>query len=247
MKRIKIGLIIVGVVFTVMGYQEWRLADKARPDKQILTCAQLTEKGFGDNANVTVKDAVVLDTWFVYKGTGQNGPWSTIWVPLVPAEGPYIQELRRLYAGESHLPEKLPPPKDIRLILKSGHTADKAAMDRLVHERTFDGMIVNEIEKLEGKEKQLLEQGFPGTDFSQCYILEHGRTPASRTMLLVMLGGGLAAAGLGVFWLWAGRGQAKPITLSVGPVVAPPAAASPPPAPPVVQDDNPYAAHKDDR
>ncbi|MCY2929313.1 MAG: hypothetical protein NTV86_07415 [Planctomycetota bacterium] len=244
MMRIKIGLIVAGIALTYIGYREWRLANKAGHEKQALTCAQLTKNGCGDNANVTVRDAVVLPTWFVYEGKGEAGPWTTVWVPLVPKDGQYMQDLRRLVGPDDQLPANLPPPTDIRLVLRSGKVSDMAGMDRLARETVFDGMIVNEIEKLEGKERQLLEKGFPGTDFSQCYILHHGRTPASKGKLFALLIGGLAALGLGGFWLLAGWMRGKPTAVASPAAPTPTPPAPPPTALPADDDHNPYAQER---
>jgi hypothetical protein len=63
--------------------------------------------------------------------------------------------------------------------------------------------VTNKIVSLGGQERTLLEQSYPGTDFSRCLIIQEGREPAGWTKLIIMVGGGSLATliGLGLLGL----------------------------------------------
>jgi hypothetical protein len=62
----------------------------------------------------------------------------------------------------------------------------------------LQALVTNKIVSLGAEERSLLEQSYPGTDFSRCLIIQEGRQPAGPVKVVLMVGGGglLGVAGL---------------------------------------------------
>ena len=177
MGRFVLVLIIIGAVLTFAGVQEMRLSSAAKPEPQEISCSELIENGPGDNAHVLLKDFLITPA-FVYE-TGKSGNWKTVWVPAVP-----------------HTMQSV--PNDVRLIVKSSRIRSESELDTLANQDKLQGLVVNKIASLGSKERKILTQNYPKTDFDKVYILEHGRQPASAGKSYGMMGGGLVLATLGV-------------------------------------------------
>lgn len=245
-----ICLILLGAVFTYFWYQECQLSKKTKPGIQTISMAKLIERGYGDNAYVRVTGAAICPTSFVY--SSKSGSWETVWIALMPVNGQYMQQLRGLNGNPAGGTAHSPAPGDIRVILKSNAVHDREALDALAGTDTFEGTIVNDIEGLGRGPRRLLEEGFPGTDFSRCLILDHRRHPsvAVKTFLLI-IGPGIVGLGLLCVILSLGLGWRKTRTAPVQGIPAPSTTPSPtaPPAtpasPPFKDDmDNPYARNR---
>lgn len=248
-------VLIVGVLLFMHGYTEWQLCGKAKDKPQTLTCAKLIESGYGDNANLRVTNAVICGRQIVYEGGSDSGPWKRIWVPLVPADGEYMRQVQSIMKEGRTSDPVVPPPDRIGLILLSDKISNPRALAVLAADTTFDGIIINDLAPVGEEQKRLLSRGFPGTDFSRCYILDHERTPTSKAASLIMLGCGLACllatigAGLIALVIALVRGNLASV-MSGGPLFSartPRIPSMPDPLPPTAEEINPYAAHKDDR
>ena len=184
MGRFVLVLIIIGAVLTFAGVQEMRLASGAKPEPQEISCSQLIQNGPGDNAHVLLKDFLITPA-FVYE-TGKSGNWKTVWVPAVP-----------------HTTQAI--PSEFRVIVKSSRIRSEAELDALANQDTLQGLVMNKIASLGSKEKKILTQNYPKTDFDKVIILEHGRKPASAGKSFGMIGGGLVLAALGVMGIFRNR------------------------------------------
>jgi hypothetical protein len=60
------------------------------------------------------------------------------------------------------------------------------------------GLVTNKIMSLDGKQKRLLQESYPQTDFSTCLIIHDGREPASEEKSALMIYGGGAAVVIGL-------------------------------------------------
>ena len=80
-------------------------------------------------------------------------------------------------------------------------------MENFSKQDKFAGLIINEIESLGKEEKKLLSKSYPGIDFSQVYIIEHNRSPASMVVVGVWYTVGVILALLGVFMLKSAGGK----------------------------------------
>ena len=187
-------MLVGGCVLLFLGVQEVRLASGAKAKARDITCAELGEKGPGDNAHVRMGEFLLCEFSFVYESKeGQSDRYERVWVPAVPLEGEYHRQLRQ------HVEEKgaaaaadLPMPRDLRVVVKSGRVHNDAELEALAMGDTLEGMVVNRISGLGGEERKILQDSYPGVDFSKVYILEHGRTPAGFGKTAGLLGGGAA-------------------------------------------------------
>jgi hypothetical protein len=202
--RIKFLPLIIGGVLFFFGFQEWRLATKARGQPQRITAAQLEANGPGDNAHIELADFLFCNN-YVYKSSSQRaaqaGNWETVWIPAVPLDGPYVQRLRSMAAAGQIQPNFIPPPDDVRIIIKSSKVKGEGDLQRLGDADTLKGVVVNEIESLGSEEKKHLQESYPGIDFSRCWIVQHEREPAGAGKVLGLMGGGGTLFLAGLAWL----------------------------------------------
>ena len=119
--------------------------------------------------------------------------------------GPFHQKLLSQVNDAGVFVGEMPLPKEIKVIVNRIECIAKGNWVTLAEGETIQGLIVNKIEKLDTKERRLLEMNYPNVDFNQCYILDHGRRIANpRTTLALLIGGGMLIA-VGGIVLLAGR------------------------------------------
>lgn len=184
-------LLAVGAGF--YGFKELRLGGVAKKEAQSISCADLAEKGPGDNAHVVMKDGVLLSNSFVYEE--RRGKWTTVFIPAVP--------VAELATWERQEDGSLRVPKNIRfrVIVKSSKVTSEAEADRFGQQETVKGVVINEISSLDSETKKLLAESYPGTDLDSCWILEHDRSLPSAGTAIGAIGGGVL---LLLFSLWLG-------------------------------------------
>lgn len=192
MGRFLIAMVVGGGVLAFLGVQELRLASEAKPEPQTLTCEALGQNGPGDNAHIIMSDFLLSPGGFVYEGDKAGTTYKTVWIPAVPLEGEYHRELKALLDSEGNLPDNIPAPRDLRVILRSKNLKNDAAIGTLGDADTVQGLVINKISKLSGKELKLLQESYPGIDFAKVWILEHGRQPAGVGKTVGLVGGGVA-------------------------------------------------------
>ncbi len=205
MFRIKIALVIGGLMMAFVGVQEWRLTQVAKAEPQAISCADLSAKGPGDNAHVKLTDFLMCEQSFVYEGKKNNPKWNNIWVPAVPVGGEYHRKVMEQVTPEGKLKGPPPIPTDIKVIVKSGKVPSEAELTQLAAQPTLDGLVTNNVETLGSKERKILEDSYPGTDFSKCWIIDHERKPAGMGQVAGLSGGGVLLTLLGLGWFLAGR------------------------------------------
>jgi hypothetical protein len=205
--RFAIAIMVIGGVVAFLGFQEWQLASVAKADPQTISCADLSEKGYGDNAHVRLTNFIMSPGTYVYKADAKapSKPWETVWVPLVPEGGEYHQMVEKIVKEKGENAD-IPMPTNIRVILKSKKIANETSLGSAMEAPEIDGIVVNKIESLGSKEKDILKSSYAGIDFDKCWIVEHARTPAGTPQIMGMMGGGLAAVVIpGLFLLGALR------------------------------------------
>jgi hypothetical protein len=191
MGRIVLAVIVGGLVMIYKGYQEWRLSGAASDTPQEMTCAELAAYGPGDNANIVLTDYVIAPN-FIYQE--KNGVWQTVWCPVVSTDSPYVQEAIEIESAGGNAP---PPPVDqVKVIFKSGKVRRESQLDAL-QQRSIQGLVVNQIDSIDGKAKNVLLESYPGLDVESCWIFEPGRTPTRGGAVLGWMGGGATLAVLG--------------------------------------------------
>ena len=209
MGRLLLALIVIGVMVGWFGMKEWRLASAASTTPQSITCANLEAKGPGTNAHVILKDFLLCPSGFVYesKSKSNTSTYSKIWIPAVPIDGEYVKQLKSMHDSGKDLSDA-PPPKNVRVIVRSSHVHNDTDLEKLGDRETIQGLIVNKVDSLGSEEKKILAGQYPGIDFDTCWILDEGRSPKSFGAAGGMVGGGavLALLGVGGFVLSAKRG-----------------------------------------
>lgn len=184
--------------FGLWGWQEFRLSRVSKADPQTLTCEALGRDGPGENAHVVLTDHLLLTHSFVY--SSRKDEWTEAWIPAVPRGGEYHRKVAALVAADGDA-GKLPPPDDLRVIVRVARPKDASTIDRLAEADTLRGLVINEVRGIPAKSRDLLATSYPGIDLGRCWILEVDRKPTSAGLGL----GAIAASvvGLGVlfrFW-----------------------------------------------
>lgn len=200
MGRFKWYALIGGAVLLFMGGREFMLARKTEAEPAKISCAALSKDGPGDNAHVVMSDFVFSLSSFVYEEERHSKAYNKIWVPALPLDGPWHQQLKAYFAMDEAERAKVPEPvpNDFHVIVVSDEVSSDAALAKLADAPTLQGIVVNEIESLSSEEKKLLKQSYPGVDLDKCWILEHKREPKGMMTIALFALAGLGAIGLGI-------------------------------------------------
>ena len=188
--RFKLALVVIGGVLTFFGVQELRLSSAAKEEPQSISCAELGANGPGDNAHIVLTE-FLLTNHYVYEEK-ESGSWTQVWVPSVPLGGEYHLQLMAHIQEHGQLMGSIPPPKDVKVIVKSKDVSSEFEYEQFANSESLQGVIVNKIDSLGSDEKEILMNSYPGVDFDTCWILEVGRQPASMMKLAGLCVGGLA-------------------------------------------------------
>ena len=191
MYKLVMLLIIGGAMLAWHGYQEYELGQRMSPEAKVLTYGELASTGPGDNAHVKLTGHLLCPNGFVYQRRDAHGPWSTVYIPAVSANGRFADDLRQaiLLYGTRAI-DNLPRPSGVRVIVKSAHVQNADQLDALASKASIEGVVVNTVESLGSKETALMAKMYPGTDLSKCWILEEGRQPTSPVAAMGFMGGG---------------------------------------------------------
>jgi hypothetical protein len=182
-KYLAIVLVIVGCVLGWLGIQEWRLSAGAEDKPHEITLKDLIARGPGDNAHIILKDFIPCEN-FLYVGKKDSDHWKEAWVPVIPLDDPNKINLK---------------PTSFRAILKCSNVHNQGELERLAGKSPLQGMVMNEIESLGDKEKEVLRGSYPQTNFDRCWIIEPEREPAGLAKIGGYLGGGVVLMGVALF------------------------------------------------
>jgi hypothetical protein len=203
--RIAIVLFVFGVMAIVFGVYEWRLSSGASTRPEEISLRDLIARGPDGNPNIILKDFELLDDNLVYEydeKLGPNSSWTKVWVPVVPpGAAPPGQP-----GGFPFNPQPQRQIGQVQALIYSTHVHGQAEIRPRCGVPKLRAMVTNRVQSLGSEEKKLLQEGYPGTDFNKCLIIEEGREPASAGFLVLLFGGGLLllAGGAGLLvipWL----------------------------------------------
>jgi hypothetical protein len=198
MFRFTLVLVALGAAGLFIGWQEWKLAGHAKPEPQAISAADLIAKGPGENAHIALTDYLDLSYSYVVEQKGKS--WRRVWVPIVERDGEFHEKLKNLDPNTAL--KKLPAPSNVRIIAISNKARNDEDLARIFEAPALTGIIVNDIESLGNKETEILTQSFPGTKFSNVYLIQIGRTPMPVGGIAAIFGGSavslLAGAGFGL-------------------------------------------------
>jgi hypothetical protein len=176
-------LLFAGIVLVVVGFLEKGLSAAASKEPEEIALKDLITRGPEGNPNILLKDFDLCEN-YVYRT--KNGLWEAAWVPAVPSDV--------MGAGRGG------KPTIVQALIFTINARDPSGLYQLCGQARLRALVTNKITSLGSEERALLEQSYPGTDFSRCLIIQEGREPAGPMKLVFMVGGGslLALAGLGL-------------------------------------------------
>lgn len=174
--RIVLALLIGGGVLVFLGIKEMRLSGAAQAEPQTLTCEQLAKDGPGENAHVVITDfePLILEAVTEVKENNEDH-FLKIWIPLAGKKEDGT-------AGDMNVIFMSDQLHDVESVL-TYLTADDGAK--------LQGMVINEVDSLGSKEKNVLKTGLAGVNLDKVWIVEHDRKPAGAGKLIIFLGGGI--------------------------------------------------------
>jgi hypothetical protein len=187
---IRLGIIslVLGLGLGYATYVEYNLGAYATKEPEEMRLQDLIARGPGGNPHLLLTDYELCDN-LVYESRGAaNSPWTGVWVPIVPR------------GAADRVPGQRLAPQQVQAILFTTRASDGADLERRCAGPRLQGLVTNRIMSLGSKERKLLAESYPGTDFSRCIIFQEGRRPSSLTTVFLM-GGGVAlclAAGAGL-------------------------------------------------
>lgn len=196
MSRFILAMVIGGGFLVFMTVQDWRLKSTAKEKPQFITCADLETKGPGENAHIVLGEFWLCSLSYVYEEKSA-GNWSKVWVPAVPVDGEYHQQLLSQLDDQGNVIGDIKLPTNIKVIVTSKDIHNESELTALTDKQTLQGMIVNLVESLGSEEKKILQESYPSVNFDDCYIVEVDRKPASTGRLLATGFGGLALMAAG--------------------------------------------------
>jgi hypothetical protein len=173
LRRISLLLVASGCLMGYYGIQEFRLTRKATKTPEDLTLQQLIARGPEGNAHVRIRDFVLGEN-FVYLKDSRNDVWQVVWAPAGPRQT--SPEVPRLTV-----------PDPLRVIIKDPTARSEHDIWALAQQPYLQGMVINQIESVGSKEKEVLQRDFPRTDWESCLILEVGRKPSGGGRVFIML------------------------------------------------------------
>jgi hypothetical protein len=183
-ERLTLGLLVFGVVFTVMGFQEMSLSSASSADPETISLRKLIERGASGNPNLLLTNYLICDD-IVVEHPQLRDTWNKVWVPIVPFET--IDGQRPNLANI----------KNPQAIIYSEHVHDEHELVAKLQVQQLRGMVTNRITSLASKDKDLLRTRYPNVDFDRCLIFHEGREPKDSSTIMLFLITGLAAAAAG--------------------------------------------------
>ena len=191
MIRLAIGAFIVSLVMFYMAQKEWTLAAGASDQPEEMTLAALIQRGPEGNPHVTISD---FDSAGEFVYAQKRGTWTKVWIPIAPL-------IKLELPPEGKLPKLPAKPTAVQALIYSTRVNNEKEADKVALQEKIQGMVINLIESLGYKEKELLQQSYPGTDFNRCIIFELDRKPGGSTAI-IYVGIAVAAIVVGVVVLF---------------------------------------------
>ncbi len=192
MLKTGIWMIVGGGLLIAIALNEAKQSSAGKKEPQEITCAELVDEGFGDNAHVRMTDFYLCEDEYVYE---EKILWTGAWVPAVP-RGSSIHETMLARAEGRSAPPAL-PGQEIRIIVSLPEARSEKDVERAAKSEHIQGLIIRPQQLIDRKNERLLEESYPGLDFKECMILVKGRRPSSRTKTISLTGSGIALMVIG--------------------------------------------------
>jgi len=207
--RLKLILIGVGCVIVYFGWQELTLTRHAKAEPVEVSAADLESGKIPDNCHVVVKDGLALYPASVYHykkkkyssgETNDSTRTTEVLYPVVSMNHPFSKAMASGTADDKAIESAL---SSVGIIVKTKRFGTIGSIPKkLAAPEKLQGLVLNHIEKLDGKDADLLRSSFPRLDAAKVVIIEEGRAPKSLGGAIgMMTGGALLALGVVVFSL----------------------------------------------
>ncbi|HZZ28149.1 MAG TPA: hypothetical protein VFE46_09110 [Pirellulales bacterium] len=181
--RIVIACAVGGVALLAYGLREKKLADAASQQPEKISLAQLIQRGPEGNPNLILSNFQLCSN-FAYQAKmdagAPKGDWTAVWVPIVAADPA---------AGAPGIANQA---TNVQALIYSTHTPNQQELIAKLAVPQLPGMVTNQIQSLNSKEKDILSHSYPTINFDRCIIFEEGRTPSSSEKISLLLAGGSA-------------------------------------------------------
>ena len=219
MFRLKIVLIVLGGFVAFWGSQEWMVSRGASAKPQVIELVELEKNPTISNNHLEIGSHTALYPVCVYEYQMKKGDTGDptaktkvnhTYYPIISNDHPYLQQLKTLKQKYGHLdkvPDKEWPELNKFTVLvktRSYKTVGSIPID-WVEEQKIQGLVINRIHSLKGKERDLVQRSFPKMNLDKILILEAGRKPASIAKSGGIMAGGvlMILAGVGSFFMGA--------------------------------------------
>lgn len=135
MIRFILGIGVLGVVFTFLGFRDFLHASKAGAEPDKLTAAQLIARGAEGNPYVEISDFMVGEN-FVYEEQQDTKRWNKVWIPF----------------GE--IQDMMTPGTPVKAVLKSDRVKSQMELEGEFAKPVVRGMVMNAIESLGSQRRE---------------------------------------------------------------------------------------------
>ena len=196
--RVILAALIGGGVLAYMGFNQFRLANKVGSEPADVTLDELAA-GEADNAHVTLTDFFAPGDYISLDD--KSGLHETVWLPVVGFDSNYMRSIHaQLDANGGDFGTVMQPAvagSEVRVVIKSTDCRGATDVGRLAEREFLTGVVVNDIEGLDGETKKLLREAYPGMDVDDVLIVHADRGLPSAGGALGMMAGGVGLTGAG--------------------------------------------------
>lgn len=225
--RIKLIIVVVGLVMAFFGIQEFRVSRGTTSEPLVADLTKLEGGEALTNNHIRLGKhfAYYPGTVYSYRQSKYSSAEPTgstsisyCYYPVVSTDHAFVKTLADLLlaerqgeeggAGEAVQPadETLPDLRDFTVLVKTKRfDTINAIPESFAIDESIQGLVINRIESLSSEEKKLLHESFPGANLEKVLILEDGRKPASLFKSIGLILGGLAVSLVGVGLFFVGR------------------------------------------
>ena len=202
MFRLILAAIVGGGFLAYLGFNQVNLANKVESEPTACTLAELAS-GEVINAHVLVSDFYPTGGW-VYE-ENKSGDYAKIWAAVFGNDHPAMVELdAAVEADDMEEVERLLGTlesrisgRDLKVLIKSTECRTEGQVEDLLNRETLRGVVINDMEGLDGDTARLLREAYPGMDVDEVLILEADRDPPTMLGAIGMMLGGVGLAGGG--------------------------------------------------
>ena len=202
MFRVKIIMVVVGGVLGYMGFQEFLVSRGTSVEPAAVDLSKLEAGEAVPNNHVRIGEHIAVYAGCVYEyeqSKYESGD---------PNSSTKVTHLFYPIISKTQAAKGI---DNFAVMVKTNQFKTIGAIPKsdFSEVTSIQGLIINEIDGLDSKEKDLVRSNFASIDFDKVLILEANRQPASLVKSLGMtLGGGVIAL-LGIAWFFVGRKSAE--------------------------------------